>query len=132
VDRDLRIVRLVLYDPSETMDVARKRGRKIARKLMKEKTTTHRIEDFDWSRPSTFYRKQWVLRITKDGDGRITVSPPARIIHLRKVRDAGRQKTIVFVEVAKRRALGLEALTKKLVEVRKLSWKRAECCAMTS
>ncbi len=99
--------------PPEGSEDAEEAGEAVA-KGRRSHPRSHVIDDFWWRGPCPYQAGDIVIQVTADANGRKLVSPPGKVVHLRKWRGRGRGCTFVYLELPKRRRIGLKALEKRL------------------
>ena len=108
---DLWLVSLVQRSWQDVDYEQEEKGRSTAEKSMKNPRSSE-LEDFQWSggKILTRYRVgQRVMQCTKIDDDKVLVSPPSRIVSIRRYSVKGQKRAIIYLEVPKkyrRRQLG--------------------------
>jgi hypothetical protein len=112
-DQSVRIVRLIDYEPPEEMWGTIEKGERAAKRKMKNKSD-YILYDFYWGPKHRFVEGELILPIHRQSDGRVFVCPPSSIVEITPWRRKKSGKTIVFLEMPRRRRVQLEKLARYL------------------
>lgn len=101
---DLWLVSLVQRGWQDVDYEQEEKGRPTAEKAMKNRRSSE-LEDFQWSGGKILERYkvgQRVIQCTKTDDDKVLVSPPSRIVSIRRYTVKGKKRAIVYLEVPKK------------------------------
>ncbi len=112
-DQSLRIVRLVDYAPPDEMQKTIERGARAAKRKMEDRSG-HILYDFYWGLKHRFSEGELILPIHKQSDGRTFVCPPSPIVEIAQWQGEKTGKTIIFLEMPRRRRVLLERFARQL------------------
>jgi hypothetical protein len=109
----LRVARLVLEKPPDGSESIRSNAWKAARTRMDQRHR-HRLDDFYWSGSCPFRVGDRVLQIVQEGPGQRMVSPPGKVVLMKRRRRGTRTWTFVYVEVPDKARKSLERLARRV------------------
>lgn len=109
----MRIARLRKTDWSEADQSAEKVGWETTNRL-RRRGTGWAADSFLWQGRCPFQRKDRVLPVFDEGDGRVMVEPLATVVHVRRYKVRGRTHAIVYIEFREARRRSLQRFAKQL------------------
>jgi len=109
----LLLQQLKLGDLSERDQALRAAGLPVAEKR-RQHPRSFELESFLYSGKCPYQRGDVVVQVTDEGDGKVLVTPPGNVLHVRSRRDGSRQVSFVYLECPARRRRSVQALGRAL------------------
>jgi hypothetical protein len=109
----LMLAQLHLGDWSERDQTLHDRALPVAKKR-RQYPRGYEIESFRCAGRCRYRRRDKVIQVTDEGGGKIFVTPPGSVLHVRTRRDKRRQVSFVYLECPCRRRQAVKALARSL------------------
>lgn len=109
----LFLAQLRLQDWSEE-DQALHDAEIVMAKKRQEHVRSYELDSFRQTGKCVYRRGDVVVQVTNEGEGRVLVSPPGNVVHVRTRSDGGRRVSFVYLEHLARRRRPVKALARTL------------------
>lgn len=109
----LRLVQLKLGEWSESEQALHDTALPIAKKR-RQHPRTYELDSFRWTGKCACQRGDLIIQVTNEGGGRVLVTPPGNVLHVRTRLEGKRQVSFVYLERPSQRRRTLKALAQSL------------------
>jgi hypothetical protein len=107
------LVQLKHVDWTERDQVEHDAGLLVAKK-QRRNLRTHELDSFCWSGKCPYQPGDVVIQVTNEGGGKMLVSPPGNVLHIRACQTGHRSASFVYLELPARRRRSLQAVARAL------------------
>jgi len=99
--------------PPEGSEATQESGREVA-VSRQEHPRKFRVDDFWWLGDCPYLDGDTVVQVVDEGEGRVLVAPPGKVIHRRVWKEGPRKVTFVYLELPKKRRVALKKLAARV------------------